>query len=79
MAYDNNKDKLIKNFDLETSSDSKISFSVYSYNGGNPKLQINRTKDEKFLKVGRMSLEEVEFLKEVIDEIVEEMKANQKG
>lgn len=74
MAYDNSKDKLIKYFDLESDNNTQLSFSIYSYNNGKPKLQIQRVKDDKFFKLGRMTLSEVEFLKEIIDEIIENMK-----
>lgn len=74
MVYDNSKDKLIKCFDLESDNNTQLSFSIYSYNNGKHKLQIQRIKDDKFLKLGRMTLDEVEFLKEIIDEIIENMK-----
>ena len=78
MAYDSNKDKQIHYFNLETGPTSELCFSIRSYNGGKPKLQISRTRDENFLKVGRLSLEEVEFLREIIDEMIDVMKTNQK-
>jgi len=63
MAFDKSLDKDLFSESVEFES-SKITVSVFSYNGGTPKLQIgreNRSADGeyRFAKLGRMIKEEV--------------------
>lgn len=64
MAFDPNLDvnKFSESFDSEG---SKVTVGVFSYNDGQPKLQITREKvnaegQSTFAKLGRMTKEEVE-------------------
>jgi len=73
-VYDEKKDKLIKLFEMKKENGSLL-FSVFSYDGGNPKLQISRMYKKKdgsfgYSSPGRMSNEEILFLKDNIDEIL---------
>jgi len=66
MAYDANKDKVIKVFTFEYEGGSLL-FAITSYNGGGPKLQISRTYNKNngetgYAKAGRLTLEETQFL-----------------
>jgi len=82
MAYDQNKDKLIKLFELKHDKNSLL-VSVFSYNNGDPKISIIRSylkKDDTigYSPSGRLNLEEVKFLKENIDEIIKIMEKKNK-
>ncbi len=79
MGYNQDKDKLIKFWELETDEGKTLHFAIFSYSGGDPKLQMTRTflkKDETvgYAKVGRLSLKEMEFINEKIDEFINSMK-----
>jgi len=76
-GYDQNKDKLIKLFELKKDK-SDLLCSIFSYDGGSPKLGFTRS----FLKadgsvgysqLGRMTVDELKFLKENIDEMIKMM------
>ncbi len=82
MAYDESKDKIIKSFSLDTEKDSLV-MSLVSYNNGSPKLQITRefTKpngDKSFGRMGRLTLEEVEFIRGNIEEVLKLMRGEWK-
>ena len=77
MPYDKSLDvelfKEIKDFD-----DTRITVAVYSYNGGEKKLQItreNKIQDEEwqFTKLGRLNRAEIENILPVIKEAMEKM------
>ncbi|NTV23440.1 MAG: hypothetical protein HGA85_03635 [Nanoarchaeota archaeon] len=64
MAYDSSLDKALFSEFVELDN-TKLTVSVYSYNGGMSKLQISRENADKdgnptFAKLGRMTKEEVE-------------------
>jgi hypothetical protein len=65
MAFDKSLDKELFTEDIEFEM-TKITVSVFSYNGGTPKLQLSRknrnqdTGDWVFSKLGRMMKEEAE-------------------
>lgn len=76
-GYDQSKDKLLKLFELKKDKASVLC-SVFSYDGGQPKLGMTRSYEQKdgtigYSQIGRISLEEVTFLKEKLDEIIEIM------
>jgi len=82
MAYKSDKDKLIKAFTLEGDKGS-LDFQIFSYNEQPPKLQMTRSFTRKdgtvdYGKGGRLSLKEVLFLKDAIDEIIKAMKEESK-
>jgi len=74
MAYDDSKDVMIKSFNMENNGYT-LSLKIYSYNNSQPKLQIQRTRlengSDRFLKLGRLTLDEIKFIKESIDSIIE--------
>lgn len=65
MAFDKSLDKELFGEEVQFET-SKIRVSVFSYNGGTPKLQISRENldnnsgEYRFAKLGRMLKEEVE-------------------
>jgi len=77
MPYDNSLDEQLfaKSFDTDF---GRLTVSVYSYNGGQKKIQISReTKDKqdnlKFAKLGRVSKDEIEALIPIIQEALPKM------
>jgi hypothetical protein len=65
MGYDKSLDKEIKVEDVELDGGNKIRVAVYSYNGGEAKLQIGpriftntRNGKPRYNKLGRMTLDE---------------------
>jgi len=73
-VYDKKVDELIGSIVMEGEK-STLEFSVYSYNKGKPKFQITRTIEKEdgsntFMKVGRMSKDELEFLLSHREEII---------
>lgn len=82
--YDANKDKLIKLFEMEDENKKKsLLFSIFSYDNGSPKLGFSRTfkkKDETlgYGALGRVTIEELEYLKNNIDEMIKIMKTYDK-
>lgn len=79
MGYNQDKDKLINFFELETEGGKSLQFSIFSYNEGEPKLQITRSflkVDETvgYAKMGRLSISEVEFMRDKMDELLKVMK-----
>jgi len=74
MAYNPNKDDMIKTFTLEKDGGT-LDFQIFSYNHQAPKLQISRSFTRRdgttdYGKGGRLSLDEVVFLKDNINEII---------
>lgn len=76
--YDSSKDVMLKLFEMKQEGDKSLMFSIYSYNGGKAKLQMTRTYAKKdgstgYASVGRVSVEELNFLKDNMDEIIKIM------
>ncbi len=77
MPYDKSLDaELFKN--IKDFEDTRISVAVYSYNGGEKKLQItreNKIQDEEwqFTKLGRLSKTEIEGILPTIKEAIGKM------
>ena len=77
MPYDNSLDEQLfaKSEDTEN---GRLTVSIYSYNGGQKKIQISReTKDKqdnlKFAKLGRVSKDEMESLLPILTEALSNM------
>ena len=80
MGYDQNRDKLIKLFEMKKEKGSLLC-SIFSYDGGKPKLGFTRSFEKKdgttgYGNLGRMTLDEIKFLEENLNEIVEIMTKN---
>lgn len=77
MPYDANLDKQLFSKAIETEG-GKISVSIYSYNNGAVKLQLTRENrdqegNSRFVKLGRLTKEEVELILPVMKEASEKM------
>ncbi len=77
MPYDSSLDEQLfaKSFDT---NNGRLTVSIYSYNGGQKKIQISReTRDKmdnlKFAKLGRVSKDEAESLIPVLQEAISSM------
>jgi hypothetical protein len=76
MAYDPEKDKILKTWRCE---ETGLVVSINQYGNGEPKLQIGPrlsiTKNGKEVqrKAGRLTIEDVLWLYDVIDEVKEEL------
>ena len=74
MAFDNNKDKILKAWEI-TGENDILRVGVYSYNGNEAKLQIGprvvikKDGSDGFRKAGRLTLEEVRVLKDLMADI----------
>ncbi len=77
MPYDSELDKSLFSKSWE-SAEQRLTVSVYSYNQGPKKLQINRQNkneqgDFRFVKLGRMTKEEIESLLPLLKEAMSYM------
>ena len=80
MGYDNSKDACIKTWALKDEKDEKkiIYANIYSYDGGAKKLSLSRSYEKNGNieingKIGRMTIDEVKWLKDNIDQIINDM------
>ncbi len=78
MAYDESQDKLVEQFTLTAEDESELLVSIMKYGSSDPKVQITRMFKKRdgtvgYGKMGRLTKEEVEFLKENVDKILELM------
>jgi hypothetical protein len=78
MAYNEDKDKLIKMFEYTDDKGGSVMFSVFSYDNGPKKLGISRSYNKKdgtvgYGPMGRLSLSELNFFKDKIEDILKEM------
>ncbi len=77
MAYDATKDQALETWQNE---ETGLSVTIFKYGDGEPKLQIGpRTYKKKdgsatMVKAGRLSIADLRWLAEVMDEITETMK-----
>ena len=76
-GYDSNKDKQIKEWKNE---ETGLIISIFQYDSGEPKLQIGPRilkkkdgTDRAPAKAGRLSIEDVMWLYEIIDEAKDEL------
>jgi hypothetical protein len=78
MAYDQSKDQVLETWENE---DTGLIVSINQYGGGEPKLQIgprNYTKRDgttSTTKAGRLAIDDVLWLGEVLEEVKEKMNA----
>ncbi len=77
MPYDNSLDEQLFAKSQDTDN-GRLTVSIYSYNGGQKKIQISReTKDKqdnlKFAKLGRVSKDEMESLMPILTEALSNM------
>jgi len=76
MAYDPEKDKILKRWTCE---ETGLVVSINQYGDGEPKLQIGprifkgKGGQESQRKAGRLSIEDVMWFYEIIDEAKEEL------
>ena len=79
--YNQEKDVLIKLYELKNDKGSSLLMSIFSYDGGQKKLGMTRSFAKKdgttgYSNSGRLSLEEVNFLKNNLDDIIKEMESS---
>ena len=78
MAFDKSLDKEVFSESVEFEM-TKITVSVFSYNGGTPKLQVSRQNrnpdsgDWMFSKLGRLIKEEAEKIVPIMEKALEKM------
>jgi len=77
MPYNDDLDEQLFSKSWETENE-RLTVSVYSYNKGTKKLQINRENKDaeggyRFAKLGRMTKEEVEAVAPLMQEAVKKM------
>jgi len=76
MAYDATKDEILDKWENE---ETGLTVSINRYGDGEPKLQIGpriyarRDGTQSTRKPGRLSIDEVNWLNEVMEEIIEKM------
>jgi hypothetical protein len=74
-SYNQEKDKLIKLFEMKKDKGSLL-VSIFSYDGGKAKLGFTRSFEKKdgsvgYGQLGRMTLDEIKFLKDNLDTIID--------
>jgi len=75
MAYNKGLDKVLYEANINSENDTVLKVSVYSYNGGEPKLQIGprtytkKNGEEGFRKAGRLTEGEVEKLVDILPDV----------
>jgi len=77
MPYDSNLDKKLFSKAAEMEA-GKIVVSVYTYNNGQPKLQLTRESVDaegqpRFAKLGRLTKEEIQAILPLINEAIGSM------
>jgi hypothetical protein len=76
MAYDATKDQLLESWEND---ETGLLLSIYRYGDGDPKLQVGpRSYTKKdgskgTTKTGRLSVDDVLWLSEILDEVKEKM------
>ncbi len=78
MPYDQNLDKSLFSESVDFEG-TKLTVSVFSYNGGKPKLQISRqnvdssSSELRFSKLGRLTKEETEAILPLVNKAIGKM------
>jgi len=78
LAFDPTKDKTIKSKVFDAATDGQqIEVKLVSYDSGPEKIQISRFNvvegsDNKFLKLGRLTLDEARCVRDAITALAEE-------
>lgn len=76
MAYDASKDQVLETWENE---ETGLTISIYRYRDGDPKLQIGprayvkRDGNKATTKPGRLSIDDVLWLNEIMEEVKEKM------
>ncbi|MBU2490600.1 MAG: hypothetical protein KKA60_14530 [Proteobacteria bacterium] len=76
MPYDTDKDKVLKSW---RSEETGLIVSINQYDTSDPKIQIGprvfikKDGNESQRKAGRLSLEDLSFFYDIIDEVKEEL------
>jgi hypothetical protein len=76
MAFDPSKDKVLKNWRCE---ETGLIVAIHQYGDGEPKVQIGprvfvkKDGGERQGKAGRLTIEDLMWLYEIIDEVKEEL------
>lgn len=79
MAYEQDKDKLLKMFEMDSGViGNTFMVQVFSYNKGKPKLNLSRAYAKKdgtvgYSGSGRLSIEELKFIQTHMDDIISVM------
>ena len=79
MAYDKNKDRLLKEWRIPVTDTTTAVVSLKTYAGGTPKLQISVLEIQKqdggvvFAKMRRWGWDELHDLRDVIDQAIDLM------
>ncbi len=79
-GFDPDKDKVIKKWKSE---ETGLVLAIHSYDGGDPKLQVGPRilkkkdgTDRAPSKAGRLTVADVEWLYDIIDDIKDELEKN---
>ncbi len=79
-GFDPDKDKVIKKWKCE---ETGLVLAIHSYDGGDPKLQVGPRilkkkdgSDRAPSKAGRLTVADVEWLYDIIDDIKDELESN---
>lgn len=75
MAYNAEKDKVLKVFEMDQGNGNFFIVSIFSYDGGKAKLQFSRRFEKSdgtssYKASGRMTIEEIKFVNNCMDQIV---------
>ena len=77
MAFDPEKDKVLKKWKCE---ETGLLITINKYGKGDPKVQIGprvmerkNGKGESFIKAGRLTIEDILWLYDIIDEVKDEL------
>lgn len=77
MGYEKDKDKNLFEKEIDLGGQYSIVIGVYQYEDGEPKLQMSRKQfsdsGHRFIKLGRLSLDEVNHVLPVIEEAKKHM------
>ena len=78
MAYNQDRDKVLKVFEMPQENGNFFIVSIFSYDGGKPKLQFSRRFEKSdgtssYKASGRMTIEEMKFVNSCMEQIVSVM------
>lgn len=82
MAYDATKDQVLESWEND---ETGLIISIYRYGDGDPKLQIGprsykkRDGSKGTTRTGRLSIDDVLWLSEILDDIKEKMNGHFMG
>lgn len=80
MPFDPSKDEVLKSWRCE---ETGLNIAIHRYSGGEPKLQIGPRilkkkdgSDRAPVKAGRLTIEDIMWFYDIIDEVKEELSAH---